>query len=83
MKLALISFTLFCVYVSVSHQQQFIQRRYPLPPFYNNYYPGLLPLSRNVMKQAPLFIIRNNYVQPYSLSNPSFDDQVQMVTQSI
>jgi len=28
------------------------------------------------MRQAPLFIIRNNYVQPYSSPNPSFDNQI-------
>ena len=71
MKLALILLTLFCVYVSVSHQQQ---RRYPMPYYYyNSYYNSPPQLSRHWMKQAPYYVVRNNYVQP------SFDEQISMV----
>ena len=78
MKLALISLTLCCIYVSIS-QQQFMPRRYPLPFYYNSYYDSPQLSRNNLMRQGPLFVVRNNYVQPYS--RPSFDnEQIPVVT---
>ena len=81
MKLALILLTLCCVYVSVSHQQQqFMQRRYPLPYYYNSYYDSPQLSRNNLMRQGPYFIVRNNYIQPYS---PSFDEQIPVISLKI
>jgi hypothetical protein len=78
MKLALISLTLCCIYVSIS-QQQFMPRRYPLPFYYNSYYDSPQLSRNNLMRQGPLFVVRNNYVQPYS--RPSFNnEQIPLVT---
>ena len=85
MKFAVILFTLCCLYVSLSQQQQFMARRYPLPFYFNSHYDDSphQQLSRNnLMRQGPLFVVRNNYVhpqQPHSRpNNPSFEDDQMM-----
>jgi len=86
MKLAVTLLTLCCLYVSLSQQQQqYMARRYPLPFYYNSYYDDSSPqlLSRNHLmmgrqQAAPFFVVRNNYIQPYSSPSPptpSFEDQ--------
>jgi hypothetical protein len=80
--LFLLAFCCF-LYVSVSHQQQFIPRRFPLP-FYNNFYYDSPQLAENnwMMRQSPLLGVRNNYIQPnyhHSSQNPSFNHQMLMV----
>ena len=90
MKLAVTLLTLCCLYVSLSQQQQqYMARRYPLPFYYNSYYDDSSPqlLSRNHLmmgrqQAAPFFVVRNNYIQPYSSPSPptpSFEDQNLMV----
>lgn len=76
MKLALILLNLFCLYLSVSHQQQ--QRRFPLPNYYSSFYGSPQQLSRNwMMRQGPYYVVRN--VQPSFYSPPSFDEQIPAV----
>ena len=76
MKLTLILLAVCCVYVSVTHQQQIWQRRYPLSLYnynYNSYYDDDLPqLSRNYLMRHqahPIFAVKNNFMQPYSPQN--------------
>ena len=89
MKWAITLLALCCLYVSLSQQQQqFMARRYPLPYYFNSYYdesPHQQLSRNNLLRQGPLFVVRNNYVHPpnsrgQSRPNPSFnDDQNPMV----
>ena len=85
MKLAIILLALGCCAYVTHQQQHFMQRRYPLPYYYNFYYDFPAQMSRKnlMMRESPLFVVRNNYVQPYQYSssplNPSIEDQFAMV----
>lgn len=82
MKLAIVLLALGCLYVGISQQQHFMPRRYPLPYYFNSNYDFPAQLSRNnlMMRQGPLFVVRNNYVQPYSRPNPPLiEDQLPVV----
>ena len=58
-------------------------RRYPLPYNYNPYYDLPQWPRNNLIGQAPFFVVRNNYIQPYSPPSPSFEDQIPMVISNL
>lgn len=80
MKLAIILLAFCSVYVSVTHQQQqFMPGRYPLSYYYTSYYDSPQWARNHLIGPAPFYVVRKNYIQPYSSPNPSFEDQVSVV----